>query len=337
MRPPARRRLPGLVAHADWSTDPRKRWMATGRLVGATYELDRPENVAQASALLPALDRRTPRGSPFLVGFDFPIGFPAAYAKTAGIERFLDEFPRLGTGRWKKFYDVAAEPTEISAVRPFYPLRPGGTSHAHVTAGLRVAAMADLLRVCERGEGRRRDASVMFWTLGGKQVGRAAIAGWREVIDPALRQAGFRVAIWPFHGTLEHLLQTARCVVVEAYPAEACLHLELTPPGHGWSKRRQADRRRQAEGMLAWAWRRGVVLTKGLRAAIRDGFGVSESGEDPFDAVLGVMSMVEVVLGHRSDGAPADHLIRDVEGWIFGRPAHQQIIAGRPCAKGARR
>jgi len=59
---------------------------------------------------------------------------------------------------------------------------------------------------------------------------------------------------------------------------------------------------------------------------IRDGFGTAEAGEDAFDAVLGLMSMIEVLLDHRSDGVPSIGNIRDIEGWIFGQayePANQ--------------
>lgn len=43
----ARKRLPVLVAHVDWSCDPSKRWMAVGRLADDTYELDKPEPVGE--------------------------------------------------------------------------------------------------------------------------------------------------------------------------------------------------------------------------------------------------------------------------------------------------
>ena len=121
-------RLPTLVAHADWSSVPSKRWMAVGRLTGATYELDAPEPVGQVASLLSRLQQRAINHEPFIVGFDFPIGVPAAYAQCSGIERFLDELQKFGTGRWSTFYNVAISPGEVSPCRPFYPFRPGGTS-----------------------------------------------------------------------------------------------------------------------------------------------------------------------------------------------------------------
>ena len=42
-----------------------------------------------------------------LVGFDFPIGIPKAYADIAGIESFAALLPELGRGQWASFYEVA--------------------------------------------------------------------------------------------------------------------------------------------------------------------------------------------------------------------------------------
>jgi len=64
-----------------------------------------------------------------------------------------------------------------------------------------------------------------------------------------------------------------------------------------------------------------VTLNDELVHLIRTGFGPSKSAEDPFDAMLGLLSMIEVVLGFRSEGAPVDEDVRKVEGWILGQSA----------------
>ena len=46
-----------------------------------------------------------------------------------------------------------------------------------------------LLRRCERGGNGHKQACCLFWTLGGNQVGKAAIIGWRDVLAPALRNS----------------------------------------------------------------------------------------------------------------------------------------------------
>jgi hypothetical protein len=138
------------------------------------------------------------------------------------------------------------------------------------------------------------------------------------------------VAVWPFHGRLDDLLKDRQYVIVETYPAEACLHLGLMPPGRGWSKRRPADRQSLGKVLLKCADRRSLLFTKKLEAEILGGFGPKESGEDPFDAVLGLMSMTEVLLGDRPEGAPITPAIREIEGWILGMPLRS--LAGYPTA-----
>ena len=310
--------FPALVAHADWSCDPRKRWMAIGRHHGQHYELTLPQPVGDLATLFQRL-ARVAGGGQVVVGFDFPIGLPLAYARGAGIERFLDVLPILGAGAWHDFYNVAARPHEIGFARPFYPFRPENAAHAHLTSALGVADIRALRRVCDEGNGRRRDACPIFWTLGGQQVGRAAISGWRDLLAPAVRSKA-DVALWPFHGPLPDLLRRSPCIVAETYPSEACLHLGLTAPGRGWSKRDVVSRQRQGPGLLAWAAGRDVRLTDELRAAIGAGFGASAVGEDQFDSVVGVMGIVEVLLGGRGGGAPLDSDVVNVEGWIFGQP-----------------
>jgi hypothetical protein len=292
--------------------------MAIGKLAGNNYELGVPEPVGEVASLLSRLRQRANGNGPIMVGFDFPIGLPSSYAKRAGIARFLDILPQFGMGRWESFYAIATSPSEISVYRPFYPFRPGGTQQMHLINALGVASIDELLRTCELSNAARGNACVLFWALGAQQVGRGAIVGWRDVITPALKESPKTVAVWPFHGRLDDLLQGRQTVIVETYPAEACLHLGLTPPGRGWSKRRQADRQRMGKILLKWRMRRGVLIKKKLEAAIRDGFGPGESGEDPFDAVLSLMSMTEVLLDHRAEVEPAAPAIREVEGWILG-------------------
>ena len=291
--------------------------MTIGRLRGDRYELGAPQPVGEVGTLCGRLARLA-GGGQVVVGFDFPLGLPVAYASAAGIERFLDVLPELGSGRWRDFYDIAPHPDAIDIGRPFYPLRSGGAAHVHLTRALGVPHMRALLRACDGGGGQRRDACPIFWTLGGQQVGRATIGGWRDLLAPAIRQKA-DVSLWPFHGTFPALRRRSGCIVVEAYPAEACLHLGLTAPGRGWSKRDSQSRQRQGPCLLDWASRRGVHLTDELQRAIQTGFGPLPAGEDPFDSVLGVMAIVEVLLGGRPDGAPTDPIVADIEGWIFGQ------------------
>ena len=175
------------------------------------------------------------------------------------------------------------------------------------------------MRSCERSHGQRGAASSLFWTLGGKQVGRAAISGWRDVLGPALRNPDLDVALWPFEGSLAELMAAREVVVVETYPAEACVHLGVKPPGQGWSKRTQEGRRGRADRLEEWTEHRPVELDGPLMDQVRDGFGEANAGEDPFDALLGLLSMLEVVMGHQKEGTPQGTPFRTVEGWILGQ------------------
>jgi len=89
------------------------------------------------------------------------------------------------------------------------------------------------------------------------------------VIARALREPRLSASVWPFQGELDALLGASDVVFVETYPAEACLHIGLSPPGTAWSKKQQDDRRMQGERLLTWAQQRGVILSQELTSLIR--------------------------------------------------------------------
>ena len=53
--------------------------------------------------------------------------------------------------------------------------------------------------------------------------------------------------------------------------------------------------------------------------AIQHRFGAHPDGEDAFDAMVGLLGMLNVVLGLRSAGDPPPGAAPDVEGWILGQ------------------
>ena len=325
---------PALVAHADWGTAPVKRWLARAALADGRYVAQAPEPVGDAGTLLRRLlDATNPSGA-VLVGFDFPIGLPLRYAERAGVEDFLALLPRLGREEWGQFFDVAEERAGIGPRRPFYPRRPGGTRQRHLIEALGLATIDDLRRVCDRPHPHRRAASPLFWTLGAQQVGKAAIAGWRDVLAPGLRDPALGLAIWPFSGSLPALLRSDRIVAVETYPGEVYHHLRITWPraatGLASGKRSQRARAANARILLDWAETVGVALDPALQRQIEAGFGPSPDGEDPFDAVVGLLGMLNVVLGRRAPGEPTDQRVRRVEGWILGQEA--RTVAHRACS-----
>lgn len=316
--------LPTLIAHADWGSAPKKRWLARAALKeDGYYWVSAPEKISDPAHLVASLQQAAgPRGS-LLLGFDFPIGLPWGYAQQCGINDFMSLLPHLGQGEWSAFYEVASQPEQISLHRPFYPQKPGHARHSHLTEALGVNSMDELRRRCEFPRPGRRAAAPLFWTLGGQQVGKAAILGWRDLLTPALSNSPQTIQIWPFAGSLSELCQTGRTVIAETYPAEFYDHLGVSFPrrhsGGKSGKRSQAGRIANAGKLLSWAQEAGLLLDPQLKNEIREGFGPSPDAEDPFDATIGLFGMLNVVLGFRSAGEPGDERLRKVEGWILGQ------------------
>lgn len=314
---------PAVVAHADWGTDRRKRQAAMARLApGGTGQWPR----YLVTSLAPAPDGQGPEGDLFhqlrttalpgqaMAGFDFPIGLPRAYAKAAGISSFPEFLDAIGSPPWEEFGGVTRHPGEITLHRPFYPYAPGGTRREHLHLALGLTA-PELRRRCEG-----TDAETLFWTLGGKQVGKGALAGWQLLTAARHREPG--IALWPFAGRLPRLLGgDGRIVVVETYPREYYQHIR--PPGTRatrWSKRRRADRLTWVPGLLRWAESLGVTWHPGILRRVEEGFSAGPNGEDEFDSVIGLLAMIGVVTGAVPAGEPLDDpAIATTEGWILGR------------------
>lgn len=321
---------PAVIAHADWSTDPRKRQTAVATLVAGGGAAGSPtaasryrvislapapgDGVGRLGGLFHALREAASPGQA-LVGVDFPIGFPLAYAAAAGISSFADFLGLLGSPPWESFASVARRPAEISLHRPFYPAAPGGTRRDHLYQALRLTS-TELRRCCEK-----TDAEILFWTLGNRQVGKGALLGWQLLA--AARRTGPGISLWPFDGELTELLDGgSRTVVAETYPREYYRHFR---PHHGlpqrWSKRRRDDRLKQIPGLLAWAAPLGVSWDPAVLRRVEAGFSGGPNGEDEFDAVVGLIGMIGVVNGAIPSGEPPDNpTISTVEGWMLGRP-----------------
>ena len=108
-------------------------------------------------------------------------------------------------------------------------------------------------------------------------------------------------------------------LLCETYPREAYSHVGASF-GPKKSKRRQDDRRRAAMPVENWAAKLGVYFTASACKQLRDGFGRAKSGEDPFDALMGLLSMIDVVEGSRCEGgASLSPEILKWEGWILGQ------------------
>ena len=244
------------LTHADWSNTPKKRWAAVATSEDGGWYVELPAQVSASPRFLDLLFERTSRGA-VLAGFDFPIGLPLSYGSAIGAADFRAALNEFGTGRWSRFYDVAETAAEICIERPFYPRQYLSQSkQSHLLNALGVGSINELRRQCERHSGSRRAACPLFWTLGGNQVGKAAIAGWKEIISPACQRGA---KLWPFDGSLEDLAADGGLIIVETYPAEAYGHIGIHF-SQGESKRRRDDRAAKAGSIISWAERSRVTL-----------------------------------------------------------------------------
>ena len=168
-------RLPELVAHADWSANSPGRQIAIARRVGPRYTASAVRPVGTLGDLVPELLAEAGANGTALLGVDFPIGLPRAYAVKAGIADFRVALKKFGRGRWRSFYEPAATSAEIALTRPFYPARPGPKGvhrRDHLPAALGIRSYDDLHRKCDLGHPDRSAAAVLFWTLGANQWAR---------------------------------------------------------------------------------------------------------------------------------------------------------------------
>lgn len=344
---------PHLVVHADWSVDARKRWMAVAvRQPDGGYLAGSPEPVGPVDSLIDRLIARA-GGGRVMLGLDVVLGLPAAYADRIGARDFREAIARIaGDPDWAGALDPATTLDEVSLLRPFFPRRAGlfprlagsrstGAGQggpAALAARLGLGGPDDLRRICDHATTARRAAAPLFWTMGPAQVGRAAAHAWRHLLVPAAghgdTDAQTRLGLWPFDGPLDSLLASHAVTLVEAYPAEFQRHLgvrmgRMAGNGRG-SKRNRDDRAANAPMLIEAGRRMGLTLNIDLMAEIGDGFGDVAAGEDRFDAVIGMMGMLQVLAGDRPTGEPRVAPVVTVEGWILGQsPAELKLPEDR--------
>lgn len=311
-----------LAAHADWSVDPRKRWMTLARPHHGTWLVDAPVPVGSLDTLLARL-LLAAEGGAVVLGVDLPLGLPREYVERHGLAGGFPAFLRALVHR-PGFFELCHTLDQVSVDRPFYPLRAvAGMTRAGHAAALGLADAHGLSRLCDRATGQRPAGAPLFWTLGANQTGRAAITAWRDLLAPAWRGAPAAwPKLWPFEGDLLALVEPGRVVLAETYPAEAMRQLGLAMAG---SKRRQADRTRLAAPLLAAFAAVAAIPAPALETAITAGCGADAAGEDRFDSILGLLCVLNVLERRRPDGLPAvaadDGWLRRWEGWVLGQTA----------------
>ncbi len=323
--------MPGcsLALHADWSVHPAKRWMTWAVRRRSGWQAEAPQPVGDVGSLLQRLRARAGEGG-VVFGIDCPLGLPRAYVRRhPGRYRDFRGF-LAGLDAAPEWLQVCGQLDEVDARRPFYPRHPRrGMRRADHAAALGLDGPGALYRDCDRATATRPAGAPLFWTLGVNQSGKAAIAAWRDLVLPALRDRPALLHLWPFDGDLAAWRSASaaagRVLLAETYPAEALdqlgLRLRAAPTavaGRRGSKRRQSDRAALAPALHGALRALPVALSPALRAALHDGFGADPAAEDRFDSVLGLICVLSVLGGHRSDQVPHDPWVRRWEGWVLG-------------------
>jgi hypothetical protein len=296
------------LVHSDWSVAPAKRWSAVAVRSRKGWLVNRLDRTGEP---IPFLDDLFDRSRRTLAGFDFPIGLPLLFLDGMGLE-----FPGLLASplseRARRFLTPVETLFDVSPAQPFYGRHPKGGRHADLWQRLGGAAFDDLLRECDRKTERRNRAESIFWTVGARQVGKAALAGWQDILMPALAR---RARLWPFHGPLASL-DSNILTIAETYPAEAYHQIGLRRPV---GKRSQKGRIIACHGLLEWASTYRISFAPAIKLSMLDGFGAGGEGEDPFDALAGLCGMIEVVDGRRAEAPDVTTLSKSREGWILGQ------------------
>jgi hypothetical protein len=303
-------RIPEQVIHSDWGTKAAKRWSVRARLHAGRYVLDLPTQFD--ASMFP--DDRVDAGTATLLGFDFAIGVPRAYACAPDFH-FLSMIREAPVD----LFEPAAAIDALCAERPFLRAMPRGSTEAGVLRRIGLEPGTALRRCEHPAVGSRRPAACcLFLPKPIKQVAGATRTGWREVLQPGLRspaRAAGRVRFWPFDGDLDDLVQPGTVTLAETYPAEFYERLGL--PGN--AKRDPKWRTAQGLRLDEVARELDVTVPDELRRDILSGFGQGTNGEDRFDALVGVLGMLRVVRSVDPCDAPRDDTVRRIEGWILGR------------------
>lgn len=299
------KQLPKVVAAADWSKYETGRAIAVAvRDKAGRYEVTRFEPSGRSEGLLERLEAEAAGGG-VLLGLDFPIGLPRRYAESIHLTAFRDGLAAFGT----EFFI----PTDVPSLsRPFYPSSSNGGARRQVLVdALGCDHIDQLRRLCEIKTDLRRAANPLFFTLGGAQVGRAAAHGWQHLLQRRLDS----ISIWPFDGSLEHLLERGGMTVVEIYPTDVYSRMGLTLGTAAGGKRSDAvARAASARTVAERAASTGIRLSDSVSVELNEGC----ESEHRFDALVGLLGMLEVVTLEHHHREPTDPVVRAVEGWILG-------------------
>lgn len=308
------------IYHADWSVAAKGRWKAHAGRKNGDWLIDDMSPVGDIPLFIDMMAQQA-RKKRVVLGLDFPIGLCRAWYQKAGFNTFAAVLDWLKKPAGQCFFEICETPEQISPNRPFYPVRAGAkgrVKRTHLVDGLGVDDFAQLYRECEKASNGRPAAAVPFWTLGANQVGKAMLHGWQNLLLPGIERG---CHIWPFDGELGCLLHQPGMTLIETYPGEiygwlGLHHLDL--PSGRFAKSRQPSRREVLAQLIPDLAKQGIHITPKIQAQIANGIDNANGKDDAFDAFIGVIGLILIAIGKRSENLPDSNRIQTQEGWIIG-------------------
>ena len=326
-----------LAAHADWSIDPRKRWVTIAQRTTTGLDPERASAGRRRShvPVAPARRGRRRRGRHWAPtcpsAFRAPTPPPGPNRISQPSSATLPAMP--------DFFSVCSTLDDIRPDRPFYPARgiAGMTRLSHALALGLPDAVCAVPTVRPSNNGASGRGAVVLDP--GRQPVRQGRHRRLAAFDPARHwPTRTRCDLWPFEGPFRSLLAPGSVALAETYPAEALRHLGIRLRG---SKRRHADRCATAGALVTAMDQQSATPDDAMRQAVRDGFGADAAGEDRFDSVLGVLCVLNVLAGapsrHRA-GRSVDPALGRLGAWPNGAaaaPAAGLAMASAPPAAGS--
>ena len=290
------------IIAVDWGKDAKKRSayraeLSTRRISRLPFDGSLLHLIESASSLKP----------PVLIGIDAAIGFPDTswqrLSKTGACQsgNFIDFL--LSACLPADFFDPVAKPEDWSPEHPFIRPPPGSWS----LKAFDEASKGGFYRQIDS----RLNGNPIFVTSGiPGSVGSGTRALWQELIAIGT-SSKFRV--WPFHGSLDVLLNAEAPVIAEMYP-KACYGITLAKtlpaPLLSLAKTRHGSRQDALTRLQDSDWvASSQIMLQDLDAAL--------SNEDDFDALFSAAALLRMVIENSPLECPEDASLT-VEGSVLG-------------------
>ena len=293
------------IIAVDWGKDTRKRSAYLADLSGRKIS-----RLSFGITLKNLLESVSSSQEPVLIGVDAAIGFPAAdwkilanrnTSRDPGFAEFL-----FGSAVPADFFEPVSRPSDWSPERPFISPPRGRWS----LKAFEAASRGGFYRRIDR----RLKAQPIFVTSGlPGSVGSGTRALWQEL---RVLNRIFPFHLWPFHGSLNRLLEREHPVIAEIYP-KACYGIALSErlpaPLLSIAKTKQPVRQHALEMLLETAWIiREQIVIDDLHAAIEN--------EDDFDALVSAAALTRLFLENAflDDKDETNEIESKIEGSVLG-------------------